>query len=348
MLGFGASTRNGGIVHPGYKWPGADQALWRGDWPRALPRHARCVRARQAAHRERGDRLRVARVRLLDLAYGPSHVGDLVESGRALTDIGVEATFVKAASARRSAADAYHGGLAVSLAGLLHQASTSPGSPTRPRALGRTFTRRPGATIRRQADGRIVVETDRGAIIAKDVVAATNGYTDGFAPALRRRIIPIGSTSSRPSRCPRTSPRSSRRRAGRSSTRRTSSTTGTCRPTAAWCSVAGPASCQPRSTGLRASSTRGCSRCTRSWRATVSSTPGRQRRVHVRSHAARRTHGRRHLRDGLLRDGRRPHDLAGNGGGWLAVGRCGARAVAPAVPVGAGSRGPAMVPAVRR
>ena len=48
-------------------------------------------------------------------------------------------------------------------------------------------------TIRRQADGRFVVETNRGAILAKEVVVATNGYTDGVVPALRRRIIPIGS-----------------------------------------------------------------------------------------------------------------------------------------------------------
>ena len=38
-----------------------------------------------------------------------------------------------------------------------------------------------------------MVETDRGAILARDVLVATNGYTDGVAPWLRRRIIPIGS-----------------------------------------------------------------------------------------------------------------------------------------------------------
>lgn len=37
------------------------------------------------------------------------------------------------------------------------------------------------------------VTTARGAIEVKDVFAATNGYTDGAAPALRRRVIPIGS-----------------------------------------------------------------------------------------------------------------------------------------------------------
>ena len=48
-------------------------------------------------------------------------------------------------------------------------------------------------SIRRQADGTFVVETTRGAIRARDVFVATNGYTDGVVPSLRRRIIPIGS-----------------------------------------------------------------------------------------------------------------------------------------------------------
>ena len=129
-----------------------------------------------------------------DLAYGPSHVGDLVESGRALTDIGVEATFVPKAAPRGDRLDAYHGGLAVSLAGLLHPGKYFAGLADAAARAGADLHEGVRATtIRRQADGRIVVETDRGAIIAKDVVAATNGYTNGFAPALRRRIIPIGS-----------------------------------------------------------------------------------------------------------------------------------------------------------
>jgi glycine/D-amino acid oxidase-like deaminating enzyme len=52
----------------------------------------------------------------------------------------------------------------------------------------------PTGAIRRQGDRRFVVETTRGAVQARDVVVATNGYTDGVAPGLRRRVIPIGSS----------------------------------------------------------------------------------------------------------------------------------------------------------
>ena len=96
--------------------------------------------------------------------------------------------------ARRSARTSTTAGSPSRRAGCSTRASTSPGW-SRPRsAPARTSTRASGPrTIRRQADGRLVVETDRGAILAKDVVVGTNGYTDGLVPSLRRRIIPIGS-----------------------------------------------------------------------------------------------------------------------------------------------------------
>jgi len=47
--------------------------------------------------------------------------------------------------------------------------------------------------VRRQADGRSVVETSRGAIQARDVIVGTNGYTGGLTPSLRRRLLAINS-----------------------------------------------------------------------------------------------------------------------------------------------------------
>ena len=37
------------------------------------------------------------------------------------------------------------------------------------------------------------METNRGAILAKDVIVATNGYTGGVTPSLRRRLLPMSS-----------------------------------------------------------------------------------------------------------------------------------------------------------
>ena len=52
-----------------------------------------------------------------------------------------------------------------------------------------------GARVRRvaRAGSRWIVTTDRGAIDARDVLLATNGYADEAAPWLQRRLVPIGS-----------------------------------------------------------------------------------------------------------------------------------------------------------
>ena len=107
------------------------------------------------------------------------------------------------AGARRSARPARRGGRHDGLprrAGDRHRRPAAPGQVVRRARRARRAGRRGAPRGRRaprrsgaQADGRFVVETERGAIHARDVLVATNGYTDGAAPSLRRRIIPIGS-----------------------------------------------------------------------------------------------------------------------------------------------------------
>ncbi|HEX5241185.1 MAG TPA: FAD-binding oxidoreductase, partial [Candidatus Limnocylindrales bacterium] len=89
---------------------------------------------------------------------------------------------------------AYEAGLAVDAGGVLHPAKWFVGLVGLAERAGAELHEgvRVRAT-RRQADGRFVVETERGAILARDVLVATNGYTDGVAPAVRRRVLPIGS-----------------------------------------------------------------------------------------------------------------------------------------------------------
>src|SRR5207244_7500629 len=53
--------------------------------------------------------------------------------------------------------------------------------------------RTPAVALARRRQGGFTVETSRGAIAARDVLLATNGYSDGLVPSIRRRIIPIGS-----------------------------------------------------------------------------------------------------------------------------------------------------------
>ena len=188
-----------GSSTPGYKWgpTRAHEALRRGD------RHGRSTsetlesyelvkrliadEAIDCDFREDGH---------LELAYAPSHVQDLERRRESLASVGVTAATrparadprgdrVRRLLRRRSRSEQRR---------CSTRAATSPASP-RPRSrAGADLHEGVRATaIRRQADGRFVVETDRGAILARDVFVATNGYTDGVAPSLRRRVIPIGS-----------------------------------------------------------------------------------------------------------------------------------------------------------
>jgi glycine/D-amino acid oxidase-like deaminating enzyme len=196
-LGWGASTRNGGIVHAGYKW-GPRELLKRygEETGRALYRETLDSYAfvKQVIAEEAID-CDFREVGHLELAYAPSHVADLAATQAGLASVGVTSTIVPRERLREEiGSDAYYGGLVIDGSGLLHPGRYFAGLATAADAAGADLHEGTRArTIRRQADGRFVVETERGAILARDVFVATNGYTDGVVPTLRRRVIPIGS-----------------------------------------------------------------------------------------------------------------------------------------------------------
>jgi glycine/D-amino acid oxidase-like deaminating enzyme len=196
-LGWGASTRNGGIAHPGFKW-GPPALVKRYGEPLARALYRESVDATTLVAGLIQDQGLDAELRLsgyLELAWGPSHAAAFPEEAAALKDFGTPARAIARDELRTEiGTDAYHGGLAVDGGGVLHPAKWFAG------LVG--LAERTGAelhegvrvrSLRQQRDGRFVVEKSRGAILARDVLVATNGYTDGVAPAVRRRVIPIGS-----------------------------------------------------------------------------------------------------------------------------------------------------------
>ena len=333
---------------------GARRALRRGDGPRAVPRDARRVRAGQATHRRRGDRLRIPRARLSRPRLRPVACRRPARSRpRASSSFGVEASFVPRERLREEIGSRR----VPRRAGRSRERAAPPGQVLR-RARCRGGARRRRPSRRRPGADRSGARPT-GGWSSRRIAAPSSRRTSSSGPT----ATPTGScrrcaggssrsaaTSSRRSHSRRSSRRSSRRRAGRSSTRRTSSIywhVSTDRRMV----FGGRASFLPTTVDRTAeilhrghargpSAARGLSRRLRL---------GRQRRVHVRPDAARRSEGRRDLRDGLLRDGRRAHDRARNGGRRLAVRRPGSRAVAPPVPARAGTlRRTTVVPPVRR
>jgi glycine/D-amino acid oxidase-like deaminating enzyme len=196
-LGYGASTRNGGIVHAGYKW-GPRELIKRygDDTGRALYRET--LDGYETVKRliaEESIDCDFREVGHLELAYAPSHVQELHHAQASLASMGTETTIVPREEIRTEiGSDAYYGALVVPGSGLLHpgryfaglaDAAASAGADLHENARARSVRRRPA--------GGFEIETGRGTITARDVFVATNGYTDGVVPSLRRRIIPIGS-----------------------------------------------------------------------------------------------------------------------------------------------------------
>ena len=196
-LGWGASTRNGGIVHSGYKWSARELiAKYGADTGRALYQETldSYDLVKQLIADEAID-CEFREVGHLELAYAPSHVPELDHARDALAAVGVTAHVVPRERIREEiGTDAYYGALVVEGSGLLHPGKYFVGLAHAAATAGADLHEGIRARrIRRQADGRFVVETSRGAIQARDVFVATNGYTDGVAPSLRRRVMGIGS-----------------------------------------------------------------------------------------------------------------------------------------------------------
>lgn len=196
-LGWGASTRNGGIAHPGFKWaPDTMVKRYGPDLARAL--FVETVQATDLLAgivRDQGIDAELRYNGYLELAWARSHAEHFPAEVAARAALGIASRVVpRDELAAEIGTTAYHGGLAIDSGGLVHPGKWFAALVGLAERAGAELHEGVRATaIRRQADGRFVVETKRGAILARDVLVATNGYTDGVVPALRRRIIPIGS-----------------------------------------------------------------------------------------------------------------------------------------------------------
>src|SRR5580692_6798482 len=91
------------------------------------------------------------------------------------------------------ASDYYFGGMVVERSGKLHPTLYYKGLLEACRQRGVPVCAGSPVTGIRRSGAGWQVETGRGAVSAGDVVIATNGYTGGLTPALRRRVVPVAS-----------------------------------------------------------------------------------------------------------------------------------------------------------
>lgn len=196
-IGFGASSRNGGLLHPGLQWGraalveryGAElgATLYRAGLD-AAPRTADFITAEGFGADLRQSGLAV-------VAWSPAHLRSMEADLAEMLDEGRTGRFLPDAAAVRAelGSDQYHGGWVIEESWMLHPGRYVAALAEAVAAAGvdlHTGTR--AQAIERDGSARVVV-TDRGRVRAGKVVLATNGYTDGVDPWMRARILPIGS-----------------------------------------------------------------------------------------------------------------------------------------------------------
>jgi glycine/D-amino acid oxidase-like deaminating enzyme len=195
--GFGCSTRNGGQISTSIK-PSYETLVRRHGQARAFG----IVREGQQSLAWLGEFVRSEGMDCDFAVVGRFHAAHTAAQYEVLTrsianqpkGLEVEAHAVPRAEQRSElGTDAYHGGV-------IYRQHASIG-PARyhqellQRVIGagaQIFARCPVTAIDKHG-GMFRLTTSRGAIRARDVLVATNGYTGRLTPWLRRRVIPIGS-----------------------------------------------------------------------------------------------------------------------------------------------------------
>ena len=196
-LGWGASGRNGGFVLPGYK-PEIEKLAKRLGAARAarmFQLSLEAIRHLSSLISEEGIACDFVRCGAVSLAAKPGHLRGLEQSGRFMREqLGYETELLgRDELAREIDSPRYHGGLVDPGGCSLQPAQYAQGLAQAAERAGARLLE--GAEVKRirRMHGAFEVTTTKGTVKAREVLAATNGYTPRALAPLRRRVIPIGS-----------------------------------------------------------------------------------------------------------------------------------------------------------
>jgi glycine/D-amino acid oxidase-like deaminating enzyme len=196
-LGWGASGRNGGFVLPGYK-PEIEKLAKRLGAARAarmFQLSLEAIRHLSSLISEEGISCDFVRCGAVSLAAKPGHLRGLEQSGRFMREqLGYETELLSRDElAREIESPCYHGGLIDPGGCSLQPAQYAQGLAQAAERAGARLLE--GAEVKRirRMHGAFEVTTTKGTVKAREVLAATNGYTPRALAPLRRRVIPIGS-----------------------------------------------------------------------------------------------------------------------------------------------------------
>lgn len=194
-IGNGASGRNGGQLNPGVKLGLEALAQRFGEAGRGLfnlgEEAVDFVAELIARHSLRCNFIRPG---VLRLAHSTGALGTLKEAHSALRHRGIATEMLSArdveiiAGTRR-----YVGGMLDPRGGNLHPLELARELARVAMAAGARLYSRSRAIALEQVGDRWKVRCAEGSVLARKVVIATNGYTDGLVPGLARSLLPVNS-----------------------------------------------------------------------------------------------------------------------------------------------------------
>jgi len=197
-IGWGASSRNGGMVLTGLKLPAAT----------LISRYGKEATARMYAAslesidfveklvREENIACDFARTGHLEVACKAKHFDDFRRSAEAIArEFNHEQRLIPKNQLHSEIGSAiYHGGVVdASSAGVNPARYVAGLARAAERAGAAVFERSHVDEIQREGAQGWKIATARGTLSAKNVLVATSGYTSRVTPALQKKIIPIGS-----------------------------------------------------------------------------------------------------------------------------------------------------------
>ncbi len=195
-IGSGASTRNAGYVSRSFKHSFGDLERKHGqDYAiqlhRELQQSVDSVRHMVQSESIDCDLQMIGRFMPAPTAAAYEALANDLDTQR--RHLGFEFEMIPRERVRNElATDIYQGGALLPDLGGLHPGKYHAGLLASALKSGATVIPNTHVSnLQPQGDGQVRVETSRGEIMARDVIVATNGYTDNLLPWLRRRIIPF-------------------------------------------------------------------------------------------------------------------------------------------------------------
>ena len=197
IIGWGASSRNGGMATPGikesigniFKRYGPEQG--RRFWQASLD----AIDLIDEIVTEEKIDCDWARKGHIGLAFKKSHFEAMkTHAGWMKRELGHTVQVVAPSEIRSEiGTDAFYGGLADDYSGGIQPAKYVFGLAQAVARYGVHLCENTSVTRIEKEPNGYLVHTTQGALMAKEVVVATNGYTDRMVPQLKPKIFPVGS-----------------------------------------------------------------------------------------------------------------------------------------------------------